>query len=733
MRKILSLALILMLVLCLATTAFAAEPTFIEDPTVPTDVALEAGESIEYQVRAAGMTMTLTNAANLTVTIDGIPVTANGEGVISAVITVMGHPMFAPPTSIVITNETDAKIVSVLTFAYPEGSYNNPADMVIGANTADVPSDGYYFTYTATEDGVLIVTPAGDNWTVTINNETTYEYGDQVWASDEVGFAACGMSVGDVLTVIVGTEDWTEATISFTASIIEHITEKVDAAEAECHLAGNIEHYYCQYCDGYFADEAATEVLTEAEVYCYPALGSENVIHNAEIPASCHEDGVMEHWICEDCGKYFEDEECTIETDEWSLGLGAYGAMEVEHIEANEPGCHSIGNIEYWICVECGGYFEDDWCWFGIEPELVIIPATGSENVQHTEAADPTCHDRGNVEYWFCPDCERFFLDEACTQLTNALSIWLGELGSENVTHMEAVAPNCHFEGNVEYWHCADCDRYFLDEACTQLTNYLSTVAPATGSENVKHVEEVAPVCHKNGMQEHWYCEDCGTYFLDEACTQIVMMPRFLVIPSEITMEYHEAVAPTCTEKGMQEYWYCAECDCYFTDAEGKYNIARLSLVIDADGVSHDLEHHAAADPVCHKNGNVEYWYCAKCDCYFVKVDGNLVNTNAKNVVVLAEATLEHSEKTDATCTENGMQEYWYCAECDCYFTDAEGKYNIARLSLVIAAPGHNYVDGVCTECNDNPNTSDMSIVLPILGVLMSSGATVAMLKKKEF
>lgn len=52
-------------------------------------------------------------------------------------------------------------------------------------------------------------------------------------------------------------------------------------------------------------------------------------------------------------------------------------------------------------------------------------------------------------------------------------------------------------------------------------------------------------------------------------------------------------------------------------------------------------------------------------------------------------ASMEHYAEKAATCTEDGNFEYWYCAECDKYFTDAEGNGRIAHSDTVIAALGH--------------------------------------------
>ena len=78
----------------------------------------------------------------------------------------------------------------------------------------------------------------------------------------------------------------------------------------------------------------------------------------------------------------------------------------------------------------------------------------------------------------------------------------------------------------------------------------------------------------------------------------------------------------------------------------------------------------------------------------------------------------------EATATENGMNEYWYCAGCDCFFTDAEGKYNIAYLSLTIPATGETPV---------NPETGDNAIFFVVALVAVSAlGVAAVSFKKRE-
>ena len=54
--------------------------------------------------------------------------------------------------------------------------------------------------------------------------------------------------------------------------------------------------------------------------------------------------------------------------------------------------------------------------------------------------------------------------------------------------------------------------------------------------------------------------------------------------------------------------------------------------------------------------------------------------------------TLTAFEATDATCTEDGNIAYWYCENCNSYFSDAEGLYEISESETVKLELGHTVV-----------------------------------------
>ena len=75
--------------------------------------------------------------------------------------------------------------------------------------------------------------------------------------------------------------------------------------------------------------------------------------------------------------------------------------------------------------------------------------------------------------------------------------------------------------------------------------------------------------------------------------------------------------------------------------------------------------------------------------------DGSGVSTSC--TLTVTHGNMVHTPKKDATCTEDGNIEYWYCKNCDKYFSDENATEELS--DVVIPATGHHYVNGYCTKC----------------------------------
>ena len=88
---------------------------------------------------------------------------------------------------------------------------------------------------------------------------------------------------------------------------------------------------------------------------------------------------------------------------------------------------------------------------------------------------------------------------------------------AENMT-LEKIpekAATCTADGHSAYWYCAAFDKYFSDENGVNEITAKDTVIPATGHD-LTNIPAKEPTCTKDGNIEYWYCEICDKYFSDK-------------------------------------------------------------------------------------------------------------------------------------------------------------------------------------------------------------------------
>ena len=130
--------------------------------------------------------------------------------------------------------------------------------------------------------------------------------------------------------------------------------------------------------------------------------------------------------------------------------------------------------------------------------DALIVPGSGlnknedgsygihEHKLEAVAAKDPTCTEAGNKAYWRCSVCGDLFLDEGMTQPATPEDVTIAATGHQSVTHVAAKDATEAEAGNREYWHCANCGRYFLDEALTKETTLAAVTIPAKGQEPVE-------------------------------------------------------------------------------------------------------------------------------------------------------------------------------------------------------------------------------------------------------
>ena len=137
--------------------------------------------------------------------------------------------------------------------------------------------------------------------------------------------------------------------------------------------------------------------------------------------------------------------------------------------------CLAEGNIEYWTCLSCDKIFDSKTAETELTVEDVTI-AKLAHKPKYVAETEASCNSTGNIEYWRCERCATYFSDEEATmEIVDKNSVIIG-FTHPSLSHTEAVKPNGKENGNIEYWHCGDCDNYYKDASCTQKTTLEGTV-----------------------------------------------------------------------------------------------------------------------------------------------------------------------------------------------------------------------------------------------------------------
>lgn len=195
------------------------------------------------------------------------------------------------------------------------------------------------------------------------------------------------VTVTDATCTVDGEKTYTSkyGTVKVGIAASHKFGELVAAKAATCETAGNVAYYHCTVCDKNFAEDGTTEitdVTIEAKGHNYG-----NII--AAVAATCTHEGNIAYYHCVDCGKYFnadKEELNGVEDTVIAKLQHAYGTLHA----AVEPTCHSEGNVAYYECAECHKYFDEDHD----EIESYVIQKTQHNFADSWEKGDENGHTR---------------------------------------------------------------------------------------------------------------------------------------------------------------------------------------------------------------------------------------------------------------------------------------------------------------------------------------------------
>ena len=108
-----------------------------------------------------------------------------------------------------------------------------------------------------------------------------------------------------------------------------------------------------------------------------------------------------------------------------------------------------------------------------------------------------------------------------------------------------------------------------------------------------------------------------------------------------------------------------------------------------------------------------------------------------KNKITLIKTrehlNLKHIEETKATSTSDGNKEYWYCEECNRYYSDKDGLNEISKEDTIIERlkDDNTNKDDNVVEIEHKDSNPIIWVVVPVVGVGVISGIILVIKRKR--
>lgn len=344
-------------------------------------------------------------------------------------------------------------------------------------------------------------------------------------------------------------------------------------------------------------------------------------------------------------------------------------------VAAKAATCTQAGNIAYYTCSGCDKWFKDAACKIEItDQNSVVISAIGhtwSEKIEDEahlkeEAADCCSYNT----YWYdCAVCDAISGSQFFTSET--------QRGAHNVTFVAAKAATCTETGHTAYYICSSCEEWFQDEACTtKINDHSSVEIPETGHdwsvkiEDADHLKEEATDCR---FYNTYKCE----------CAVCHIKSENQVFTSETKKGAHSYKSEW--NKGNSDgHWhvcqYCGEPDTVEEHIPGPAATEEHPqtctecgyIIAPALNHTHSMIFVPAQEATCIKKGNKEYYTCSGCEKWFRDEGGTEEISDHTSVVIPVTDHTWSEEIEDAAHLKEAATDcrsyntYWYdCAVCN--------------------------------------------------------------------
>ena len=210
-----------------------------------------------------------------------------------------------------------------------------------------------------------------------------------------------------------------------------------------------------------------------------------------------------------------------------------------------------------------------------------------------------------------------------------------GDFAPHSFEAIAAKAATCTAEGNIAYWHCTECDKYFSDENGENEITLEETVLEKI-AHTVVNDPAVPATCTEKGLTAGSHCSVCGTVLAEQEVAPAL---------GHTWGEWQVVTPATETQEGLERR-VCSRDNNHFEERS-----------IPVIGHVHTIVAVEAKEATCDVAGNSAHYECSACHRYFSDAEGtNEINSEDFTVAALGHVWGEWTVTTPAGVGVKGVE-----------------------------------------------------------------------------
>lgn len=266
-------------------------------------------------------------------------------------------------------------------------------------------------------------------------------------------------------------------------------------------------------------------------------------------------------------------------------------------------------------------------------------------------------------------------------------AMWSFNSHIHDLSYLKRVEPTCTDDGNIAYYKCSSCGKFYSDENAEN--EIVTDVVLHALGHSINKVTKVNATCTEDGCNEHYKCSRCNKLFKNESATVETILEA-----EKIATLGHLFGTSYVKENSTYHAYKCSRCGVYDTSSHEAhtwsglkqysdlslkssyhYQNCTVSSCNDIKKIAHNINTYV------YENHGDKHLNSKKCTCGIVYGGYEEAHTYDQSV-----ATSSYL-KSAANCTTKAT----YYKSCKC-----GAKGTTTFQSGTVNSSAHNYVTGKC-------------------------------------